>query len=86
MNFLEGNTVGVRPEHIAISDKKGEWQGKVKLSEHLGSDTFLHVDGGKRGQLTVRASGESKFGPGDKIWMSPEEGRLHHFNKEGRAE
>ncbi|MEP6827340.1 MAG: ABC transporter ATP-binding protein, partial [Aestuariivirga sp.] len=54
MNFVEGNTLGVRPEHITVSDKKGDWQGTVKLSEHLGSDTFLHVDGGKRGQLTVR--------------------------------
>src|SRR5471030_703792 len=42
MNFVEGNTLGVRPEHITVSDKKGDWEGTVKLSEHLGSDTFLH--------------------------------------------
>ena len=85
MNFIEGNSMGIRPEHISVDAKKGEWEGKVKLSEHLGSDTFLHVDAGKRGQMTVRATGESSFGPGDKIFMSPEKGRLHHFNKEGRA-
>jgi multiple sugar transport system ATP-binding protein len=85
MNFVEGNTLGVRPEHIALSDKKGDWQGTVKLAEHLGSDTFLHVDGGQRGQITVRATGESGFGPGAKIWMTPEKDRIHRFNKEGRA-
>jgi len=85
MNLIEDNSLGIRPEHISVDAKKGEWQGTVKLSEHLGSDTFLHVDAGKRGNMTVRASGESGFGPGDKIFMTPEAGRLHHFNKEGRA-
>ena len=85
MNFVDGNTLGVRPEHITVSDKKGDWEGTVKLSEHLGSDTFLHVDGGKRGHLTVRATGESAFGPGDKIWMTPDAKRLHHFGKDGKA-
>jgi multiple sugar transport system ATP-binding protein len=85
MNFVENNSLGVRPEHIELSDKKGDWQGTVKLAEHLGSDTFLHVDGGQRGQLTVRASGESAFGPGTKVWMTPEKNRLHRFDKQGKA-
>jgi multiple sugar transport system ATP-binding protein len=85
MNIVEDNSIGVRPEHIALSDKKGEWQGTVKLAEHLGSDTFLHIDGGKRGQLVVRAAGESGFEPGSKVWMTPEKGRIHRFNKEGKA-
>jgi multiple sugar transport system ATP-binding protein len=85
MNFVENNTVGVRPEHIDVSDKKGEWAGVVKLTEALGSDTFLHVDAGARGTLTVRQSGESNFKPGSKIWMTPQAGRLHRFDAQGRA-
>ncbi len=85
MNFIEGNSLGVRPEHILSSDKKGEWEGTVKLTEHLGSDTFLHVDGGQRGMLVVRAAGESTFNPGDKIWMTPEKGRVHHFDGNGKV-
>ncbi len=85
MNFVDGNTLGIRPEHIAISEKKGDWQGKVLLSEHLGSDTFFHVDGGERGRITVRASGENSFAPGTNVWMTPDKTRLHHFDKEGRA-
>jgi multiple sugar transport system ATP-binding protein len=85
MNFVENNTIGIRPEHIEISEKKGDWQGKVLLSEHLGSDTFLHVDAGARGRLTVRASGENTFAPGTNVWMTPDKSRMHYFDKDGRA-
>lgn len=85
MNFVENNTLGVRPEHIQISDNKGEWEGTVLLSEHLGSDTFLHVDGGSRGRLTVRTTGENPLSPGSKIWMTPDKNRIHRFNKDGKA-
>jgi multiple sugar transport system ATP-binding protein len=85
MNFVEGNSIGVRPEHIEVSDNKGEWAGTVKLTEHLGSDTFLHVDGGQRGMLVVRASGESKLNPGDAIWLTPEKGRVHRFDANGKV-
>jgi multiple sugar transport system ATP-binding protein len=85
MNFVEGNSIGVRPEHIEVSNKKGVWAGTVKLTEHLGSDTFLHVDGGQRGMLVVRASGESKLNPGDAIWLTPEKGRVHRFDANGKV-
>ena len=85
MNFVENDTIGIRPEHIEISDKKGDWQGKVLLSEHLGSDTFLHVDAGTRGRLTVRASGENTFKPGTTVWMTPDKSRMHYFDKDGRT-
>ncbi len=85
MNFVENDTIGIRPEHIEISEKRGEWQGKVLLSEHLGSDTFLHVDAGARGRLTVRASGENTFAPGTNVWMTPDKSRMHYFGKDGRT-
>lgn len=85
MNFLEDNTIGVRPEHIQLTDKKGDWQGTVLLSEHLGSDTFLHVDAGQRGRILVRAAGESSLAPGSTVWMTPEKNRIHRFDKEGKA-
>jgi len=85
MNLIENNTLGIRPEHIAISETSGDWEGTVLLAEHLGSDTFLHVDAGQRGTLTVRTSGESHVGPGGKIWMTPEKERIHRFDAQGRA-
>jgi len=85
MNFVEGDTIGVRPEHIIISGKKGDWQGTVLLSEHLGSDTYLHVDGGARGRLTVRAPGENSLGPGSAVWLTPDKARIHRFDVNGKA-
>ncbi len=54
MNFVEGpevparyacKTIGVRPEHIAVSRQQveGVWHGTVGVAEHLGADTFVHV-------------------------------------------
>ena len=51
MNLIEGapaakqgaKTIGIRPEHLAVSTTSGEWKATVGVAEHLGSDTFLHV-------------------------------------------
>ncbi|RYH08470.1 MAG: ABC transporter ATP-binding protein, partial [Alphaproteobacteria bacterium] len=51
MNLVSGalaqeynaTTMGVRPEHLAISTSDGKWKGTVGVAEHLGSDTFVHV-------------------------------------------
>jgi multiple sugar transport system ATP-binding protein len=85
MNFVEDNSIGIRPEHIQLDTKKGDWKGTVKLSEHLGSDTFLHIDAGARGQMTVRAAGENTLNPGSAVWMTPEKNRIHRFGKDGKA-
>jgi multiple sugar transport system ATP-binding protein len=85
MNFVENDTIGVRPEHIAIDTKKGDWQATVLLSEHLGSDTFLHLDAGSRGRLTVRAPGENTLGPGSAVRLTPDKTRIHRFDKNGKA-
>ncbi len=85
MNIIEDNTLGIRPEHIQLDTKKGDWKGEVLLSEHLGSDTYLHINGGPRGRLTVRAPGENTLGPGSSVWMTPEKNRIHRFNKDGKA-
>jgi multiple sugar transport system ATP-binding protein len=85
MNIIEDSSIGIRPEHIKLDTKKGDWKGTVLLSEHLGSDTFLHIDGGTRGRLTVRVPGENTLGPGSSVWMSPEKNRIHRFGKDGKA-
>jgi len=92
MNFIEGPeaqkhnaaAIGIRPEHIDLSTEKGMWQGKVGVSEHLGSDTFLHVQTGF-GLLTVRAGGEVGLHHGDTVWLIPHEEHLHRFDAAGMA-
>ncbi|WP_299390759.1 ABC transporter ATP-binding protein [Pelagibius sp.] len=92
MNFIEGaeaqkygaHTIGIRPEHIEVSDSVGPWQGVVGVAEHLGSDTFFHIhDSGLADPLTVRADGEVGFSHGDRIYMTPREDRIHKFDAQG---
>ena len=90
MNLLSGAvaeakgvaTIGIRPEHVQISKDSGDWQGRVTVAEHLGSDTFLHVNS-DHGSMTVRVSGEMNVGHGDSIWMTPDQAHLHRFGADG---
>ena len=93
MNLITGapatehkcTTIGIRPEHLAISEKSGTWPATIRLAEHLGADTFLHVDAGPCGNMTVRADGEYSVTPGAKIFVTPDMKRLHRFDKDGKA-
>ncbi len=92
MNFIEGeearkhgaHTIGIRPEHIAVSDSEGPWSGVVGVSEHLGSDTFFHVlQTGLAETITVRADGEVGFRHGDRIQLAPRADVIHKFDESG---
>ena len=91
MNLMPGDaagepgvaTLGIRPEHLRVGKEGEGWPGTVSVAEHLGSDTFLYVDAGKLGTLTVRYIGELSLKAGDRVWLSPDPGRLHRFDKEG---
>jgi multiple sugar transport system ATP-binding protein len=77
-------TIGIRPEHLKVSATEGMWQGRVGVSEHLGSDTFLHVTT-DMGLLNVRAGGEVALYHGDTVWLTPDMAHLHRFDAKGLA-
>ena len=92
MNLIEGSeaakynaqTIGIRPEHLAVSSESGAWQGTVGVSEHLGSDTFFHVKvEGFAKPLTVRAGGDVDLHYGDTIYLTPAADRIHKFGSDG---
>ncbi|ETX29792.1 ABC transporter ATP-binding protein [Roseivivax isoporae] len=91
MNFIEGEeagrhdarTIGIRPEHVSV-DPSGPWSGVVAVSEHLGSDTFLHIhETGLCDVMTVRAGGELDVHHGDRVRLSPDLSKLHRFDGQG---
>ena len=92
MNFIGGaeaakhgaHEIGIRPEHTAVSASEGMWKGKVSVSEHLGSDTFLHV-ATDHGLINVRTSGEVSFHHGDTVYLTPDLANLHRFGADGLA-
>ncbi|MGH8226290.1 MAG: ABC transporter ATP-binding protein [Steroidobacteraceae bacterium] len=93
MNLLSGAearrhgaaTVGIRPEHLSFSAIEGRWCGAVELTEHLGSDSIVHVEVDGIGTLAVRAPGDIDVRPGESLWLTPDETRLHRFDERGRA-
>jgi multiple sugar transport system ATP-binding protein len=93
MNVIDGPeaarydaaAIGVRPEHLVVDPERGVWQGRVTVVEHLGSDTFLHVEVAGLPSITARAIGELGVEPGAAVWLSPVEGRVHRFAKDGQA-
>lgn len=76
-------SLGIRPEHIDISTTKGLWAGTVGVIEHLGSETFLHVQVEGCGTFTVKAAGDCPFTYGDKIFLSPAKNKTLHFDANG---
>ncbi len=93
MNLITGavaerhgaTTVGIRPEHLLIERSGGELTGTAGVSEHLGSDTFIHVRLDDGQSLTARAPGEFRLNHGERVGLTPEAGRLHRFDEKGAA-
>ena len=80
----QAHTIGVRPEHITASHESGTWSGVVGVSEHLGSDTFLHVhDTGLAETITVRVDGEFEARHGDTVHLTPQADKIHRFDDQG---
>jgi multiple sugar transport system ATP-binding protein len=93
MNFISGEvpaqygapTIGVRPEHLKIAREGDGWPGTILVAEHLGSDTFVHVDAGPAGTLTARHVGELALSVGDRVVLSPHPSRIHRFDADGKS-
>ncbi|WP_019996823.1 ABC transporter ATP-binding protein [Aureimonas ureilytica] len=93
MNFLGGAhaaqhgaaTIGVRPEHLTLSTTDGPLKGTAGVSEHLGSDTFVHVKMDSGESVTARVPGDYRVRHGDPVWLTPDTAHLHRFDAQGLA-
>ena len=78
--------LGIRPEHMTIENPgSGQCNGVVDVLEYLGADTYIIIDAGKLGHLTVRTDGESDFHSGDKVSLNLTESKTHFFDESGTA-
>ena len=78
--------VGIRPEHMRVgSEGDGILDGTVDVLEYLGADTFLIVDCGAAGRVTLRTEGDTEVGEGQRIGLIAPPERLHFFDAEGWA-
>lgn len=58
-------------------------QGTVGVAEHLGSETFLHVDG--LDPLTVHAVGSCPLQYGEDVYLSSDAKKMHRFGEDGNT-
>jgi multiple sugar transport system ATP-binding protein len=77
-------TLGVRPEHLAVTDD-GELRGEVLVVERLGGTTFLHVQVAGGGLFTVQTDGENPARMHDQVGLRPAAGHCHLFTPDGQA-
>ncbi|RIV17142.1 ABC transporter ATP-binding protein, partial [Klebsiella pneumoniae] len=93
MNFIDAErlgesgyrTLGIRPEHLALSRDTGTWSGKVVHVEHLGADTIVYLESDIIGLLTVRLFGEHAYAPDAVVYASPTGGATHRFGADGNV-
>lgn len=76
--------LGVRPEAIGLVTEGGDLSGVVDVTEYLGADTYLIVDCGEAGKLTVRTDGKTDLKPGQAIGLDLSAAPLHYFDKDGQ--
>ncbi len=91
MNFLDatvlgqpGKTLGVRPEHLAISREAGAIPGTISHVEHLGGETNVYIRTDPHGLLTVRRFGEHAYTVDEAVHLTPDPARQFHFDSDGR--
>ena len=93
MNFFEGRTalergattIGVRPEHLSLSKSEGKWKGKVRVVEHLGSDTYAQIELEGMGHALARAAGNFRIDYGDAVFATPDPSLIYRFDEDGQA-
>ncbi len=79
---LEKVIVGVRPEHLKISDiHDAIFEGKIKLIGSLGSEAIIYADI-KGIEILIKTSGETAHKEGNNVGLSFDTKNLFFFNKD----
>jgi multiple sugar transport system ATP-binding protein len=75
--------LGVRPEHITLSEKKlsGAFKAKVEVIEPIGREYVISISADGT-SLTVLTKLEKLLQPEDEVWVKFDEERMHIFDRE----
>lgn len=94
MNFMTGkiatdkgaDVCGIRPEHIALSEIKGDFSGIVRHVEMLGADTLFHIETADYGMMVISQPTVSSNLGGINIYLTLQSDYLHFFKDGVRLE
>ncbi len=74
--------LGIRPEHLVeCTAEEAFLEGKVRLIEHLGSETYVYVRIEHDVSVLVRASGDHEVAIGDRLYFKTKEKHCYLFDK-----
>ena len=73
--------LGVRPEHLTLSDGTAGLQTTLDVSELMGNESYLYTHAGET-EVVARVQDTSPRQPGDAVHLIPQLDRLHFFEPE----
>ncbi len=78
----EGVVLGTRHSAIRLRGEAapGAIPGRVYTLEPTGDVTYVHVELGKAATLIVSVPPDVALAPDERVWLEPEQGRLHLFD------
>ncbi len=91
MNLFEGKIaaqkgaryLGVRPEHLTITDASDAWQARISYIERLGANTVVHAQSDELGTVIAQTEGTFDAATGATIALRPMDGHVHLFDADG---
>ncbi|NKB53599.1 MAG: ATP-binding cassette domain-containing protein [Rhizobiaceae bacterium] len=91
MNFIpaqvlsddKATTIGIRPEHIILTQEDGDVSGTVSHIERLGGDTNVYLDCGEAGLISTRLFGEHDYEVDSKLSAKFDPDRVYRFDQNG---
>jgi ABC-type sugar transport system ATPase subunit len=84
-------TLGIRPEHLVISEASGDngshpsARVAVNLTEPLGGESFVYGSLSSGEPVTIKQPGQVFITPGAEIAVAIDPGLCHLFDRDGRA-
>ncbi|MFD1625129.1 ABC transporter ATP-binding protein [Azospirillum griseum] len=85
-SFDTGMRLGIRPEHLSATGMgDATLTGRVRLTEHLGSETLIVVTLPDGAEATVKADGLAQARPGDTLAIGVNAAACHLFDRDGLA-
>jgi sn-glycerol 3-phosphate transport system ATP-binding protein len=80
-----GKTVGIRPEHIQLTDSPTRLQARVAYCEALGAETLVHLRLPNGQLITVRQGGHLPLpSEGTDLWLGWHDAAMMVFGEDGK--
>ncbi len=77
-------TLGIRPEHLTLSTAPADGlAAQVQLVEHLGGESYVHLQAASGEALIARINGDTDLRPDQRISIHLDPRHLHLFNPAG---